>query len=45
MALIYIAGYICATVPAIFLGVNNGLTLLAVIVMAVAGVKALRGAK
>lgn len=39
MALVYIAGSICATVPALFLGVNNGFTLLSVIVMAFAAYK------
>lgn len=45
MSLTFIAGFVVASVPALFLGVNNGATLLGVIVMAFAGTRLLRGAK
>lgn len=45
MSLTFITGFVVASVPALFLGVNNGATLLGVIVMAFAGTRLLRGAK
>jgi len=43
MSLTFIAATVFAAVPAVFLGVNNGATLLGVIVMAVSGVSIVRG--
>lgn len=43
MGALFIGAGIFATIPALFMGVNNGFTLLAVIVMAVAGFVSLRG--
>ncbi|MDH6277492.1 hypothetical protein M2118_000443 [Aurantimicrobium minutum] len=45
MSLTFIAGFVVAAVPALFMGVNNGATMLGVIVMAFAGTRLLRGAK
>lgn len=44
-SLIFIGAFVFASVPALFLGVNNGATLLGVIVMAFSAVKILRGAR
>lgn len=43
MSLTFIAGFLLACVPAVFLGVNNGATLLGALVMAFSAVKILRG--
>jgi hypothetical protein len=43
MGALFIAASLFASVPAVFLGVNNGATLLGVLVMAVAGVSIVRG--
>ena len=43
MSLTFIGGFILASIPALFMGVNNGATMLGVIVMAFAGVQILRG--
>lgn len=45
MSLTFIGAFLFASIPAVFLGVNNGATLLGVIVMAFAGTRLLRGAK
>lgn len=45
MSLLFIGATAFAAVPALFLGVNNGATLLGVIVMAFSAVKILRGAR
>lgn len=43
MGALFMGASALAVIPAVVLGVNNGFTLLAVIVMAVAAVKGLRG--
>jgi hypothetical protein len=43
MGALFIAAGLFASVPAVFLGVNNGATLLGVLVMAYAGTRILRG--
>jgi hypothetical protein len=43
--LLFIAGFVVASFPALFLGVNNGVTLLGVMVMAFSAVKILAGRK
>ncbi len=42
MSLAFIGGFVLASVPAVFMGINNGATVLGVIVMAFAGVSILR---
>lgn len=39
MSLLFIGGFITACIPAVFLGVNNGATLLGALVMGYAGFK------
>jgi len=43
MSRLFIAATVFAAIPAVVLGVNNGATLLGVIVMAYAGVRVVRG--
>jgi hypothetical protein len=43
--LTFIGAFIFAMIPAVFLGVNNGATLLGAIVMVFAGYRIMRGAK
>jgi hypothetical protein len=43
VSLLFVAGFLTASTPALVFGVNNGATLLGVIVMAFAGTKILRG--
>lgn len=43
MSLTFIAAFIVACIPAVFIGVNNGATLLGALVMAFAGYRILRG--
>lgn len=43
MGALFIGAGIFATIPALFMGVNNGATLLGVIIMAIAGTRIVRG--
>lgn len=45
MSLLFVTGLVTAAFPALFLGVNNGATVLGVLVMAFSGFKLLRGAR
>jgi hypothetical protein len=45
LKLLFIAGFVTAAFPALFLGVNNGATVLGVLLMAFSGFKLLRGAR
>lgn len=42
MSLMFIGGFVFASIPALFLGVNNGATLLGVLVMGFSGVSLLK---
>lgn len=42
MSLMFIGGFVLASIPALFLGVNNGATLLGVLVMAFSAVALLK---
>lgn len=45
MNLLFIGAFAFASFPALFLGINNGATVLGVLVMAFSGFKLLRGAR